>query len=137
MYKRQVSTSFGVQITRFSPFFVSRKIPKIICRASFQQIFFLSCCVFCFYIIQENWQIRNANNMKSQFNLVLLRIPQQKRAGFERIPLKSCTFQVSVQRLFFTLSLLTRRADAFKDQPVPRDPIPGFRCDRFVRRWVV
>ena len=69
--------------------------------------------------------------------IVLLRIPQQKRAGFERIPLKSCTFQVSVQRLFLTLSLLTRRADAFKDQSVPRDPIPGFRRKRFVQRWVV
>ena len=52
-----------------------------------------------------------------------------ERAGF--------SFQVSVQRLFLTLSLLTRRAEAFKDQSVPRDPIPGFRRKRFVRRWVV
>ena len=37
---------FGVQITRFSPFFVSRKIPKIICCASFHHILFLSGCVF-------------------------------------------------------------------------------------------
>ena len=75
--------------------------------------------------------------MKSQFNLVLLRIPQQKRAGFERDPLKYSTVQVYVQRVFITRSHLTRRAAARKDQTVPRDPIPGFRRKRFVQRWVV